>query len=123
MITPGSVKAARRQLGLATRHQLTVTAGVPAGTVDSRTRPGGPWQRLLPRVYLLQTGPPDQRQRALAAVLYAAEPAADPLSGETAALTGAAALSLLASATPRPPPPTSWSAPRAGWPAPRRSGP
>lgn len=87
-------KVARRQLNLATRHQL-VTSGVPDGTITSRTRPGGPWQRLLPRVYLLQTGPPDHRQRALAAVLYAAEPASDPLSGDTAALTGGAALALL----------------------------
>ncbi|MFD7627855.1 hypothetical protein ACFV7Q_17775 [Streptomyces sp. NPDC059851] len=84
----------RRQLNLATRRQLTAS-GVPDGTVTSRTRPGGPWQRLLPRVYLLQTGPPDDHQRALAAVLYAAEPAADPLSGTTAALTGGAALALL----------------------------
>ncbi|MCJ1677136.1 hypothetical protein MTF65_07210 [Streptomyces sp. APSN-46.1] len=89
-----AAKVARRQLNLATRHQLTA-AGVPDGTVTSRTRPGGPWQRLLPRVYLLQTGPPDHRQRALAAVLYAAEPGADPLSGDTAALTGGAALTLL----------------------------
>ncbi|WCD86651.1 hypothetical protein KPP03845_103006 [Streptomyces xanthophaeus] len=87
-------RTARRQLGLATRHQL-LSCGVPDGTITSRTRPGGPWQRLLPRVYLLQTGPPDHRQRALAAVLYAAEPAADPLSGDTAALTGGAALALL----------------------------
>ncbi|MFJ7269764.1 hypothetical protein ACIQV3_24535 [Streptomyces sp. NPDC099050] len=86
---------ARRQLNLATRHQLTTTAGIPPGTITSRTRPDGPWQRLLPRVYLLQTGPPDQRQRALAAVLYAAEPGSDPLSGDTAALTGGAALALL----------------------------
>ncbi|MFB6518555.1 hypothetical protein [Streptomyces sp. NPDC056401] len=86
---------ARRQLNLATRHQLTTTAGIPPGTITSRTRPGGPWQRLLPRVYLLQTGPPDHRQRALAAVLYAAEPGSDPLSGDTAALTGGAALALL----------------------------
>ncbi|MEW1635769.1 hypothetical protein AB0469_17025 [Streptomyces sp. NPDC093801] len=86
---------ARRQLNLATRHQLTTTAGVPRTTLTSRTRPGGPWQRLLPRVYLLQTGPPDHRQRALAAVLYAAEPTADPLAGDTAALTGGAALALL----------------------------
>ncbi|WP_371616053.1 hypothetical protein [Streptomyces sp. NBC_00454] len=49
-----------RQLNLATRHQLTTTAGIPPGTITSRTRPGGPWQRLLPRVYLLQTGPPDR---------------------------------------------------------------
>ncbi|MFD3680881.1 hypothetical protein [Streptomyces sp. NPDC058613] len=87
-------RAARRQLNLATRHQLTA-AGIPSGTITSRSRPGGPWQRLLPRVYLLQTGPPDQRQRALSTVLYAAEPAADPLSGDTAALTGATALALL----------------------------
>ncbi|MFD7262851.1 hypothetical protein [Streptomyces sp. NPDC059874] len=94
MITAQQPRVARRQLGLATRHQL-VTAGVPDGTVTSRTRPGGPWQRLLPRVYLLQTGPPDPRQRALSAVLYAAEPASDPLTGDTAALTGGAALALL----------------------------
>ncbi|MFJ4774853.1 hypothetical protein [Streptomyces sp. NPDC088762] len=94
MITAQQSSAPRRQLNLATRHQLT-TAGVPGGTITSRTRPGGPWQRLLPRVYLLQTGPPDRRQRALSAVLYAAEPTVDPLSGDTAALTGGAALALL----------------------------
>lgn len=50
---------------------------------------------MLPRVYLLQTGAPDRCQQALAAVLYAAAPDKDPLSGETAALTGGAALALL----------------------------
>lgn len=94
MITTRQPPAPRRQFNLATRHQLTAS-GVPGGTITSRTRPGGPWQRLLPRVYLLQTGPPDHRQRALSAVLYAAEPASDPLSGDTAALTGGAALALL----------------------------
>ncbi|MFJ8014553.1 hypothetical protein [Streptomyces sp. NPDC096339] len=94
MITAQQPRVARRQLGLATRHQL-VGAGIPEGTITSRTRPGGPWQRLLPRVYLLQTGPPDPRQRALSTVLYAAEPASDPLTGDTAALTGGAALALL----------------------------
>ncbi|MFH8891307.1 hypothetical protein [Streptomyces sp. NPDC017949] len=92
---PAASRLARRQHGLVTRHQLTAGAGVPGGTIASRVRPGGPWQRLLPRVYLLQTGPPDPRQRALAAVLYAAEPTADPLSGDTAVLTGGAALALL----------------------------
>ncbi|MGT2528592.1 hypothetical protein ACU4GG_16730 [Streptomyces nojiriensis] len=94
MTTAQQPRVARRQLGMATRHQL-VGAGVPDGTITSRTRPGGPWQRLLPRVYLLQTGPPDARRRALSAVLYAAEPASDPLTGDTAALTGGAALALL----------------------------
>ncbi|MFJ6754361.1 hypothetical protein ACIQNK_04910 [Streptomyces sp. NPDC091273] len=88
------IAVARRQLNLATRHRLR-QAGIPAATISGRSRHGGPWQRLLPRVYLLQTGPPDPRQQALSAVLYAAEPAADPLSGATAALTGGAALALL----------------------------
>ncbi|WP_329101647.1 hypothetical protein [Streptomyces sp. NBC_01439] len=87
-------RLAQRQLNMATHHQLT-QAGIPAGTISGRSRRGGPWQRLLPRVYLLQTGPPDPRQQALSAVLYAAHPAADPLSGSTAALTGGAALALL----------------------------
>ncbi|MFB7182070.1 hypothetical protein ACFCYI_30705 [Streptomyces sp. NPDC056257] len=88
------VAVARRQLNMATHHQLR-QAGIPAATISGRSRRAGPWQRLLPRVYLLQTGPPDARQHALSAVLYAAEPAADPLSGATAALTGGAALALL----------------------------
>ncbi|MGW6985179.1 hypothetical protein ACWGE1_37950 [Streptomyces sp. NPDC054932] len=87
-------RTARRQLNMATHHQLR-QAGIPAATISGRSRPGGPWQRILPRVYLLQTGPPDSRQRALSAVLYAAHPAADPLSGSSAALTGGAALALL----------------------------
>ncbi|MEU6314607.1 hypothetical protein [Streptomyces sp. NPDC047014] len=88
------VACAQRQLNLATHHQLR-QAGIPAATISGRTRRGGPWQRLLPRVYLLQTGPPDTRQHALSAVLYAARPGTDPLSGATAALTGGAALALL----------------------------
>ncbi|WP_455353536.1 hypothetical protein [Streptomyces sp. SYSU K217416] len=86
-------RLAHRQLNLITYHQLK-SAGIPSGTISGRSRPGGRWQRLLPRVYLLQTGPPDPRQRALAAVLYAASPSTDPLSGTTAALTGGAALRL-----------------------------
>ncbi|MET9696070.1 hypothetical protein ABZY31_03985 [Streptomyces sp. NPDC006529] len=86
---------ARRQSNLATYHQLKA-ARIPPATIAGRTRPGGPWQRLLPRVYLLQTGPPDSRQRALSAVLYAAPPAGDdPLGGTAAALTGGAALALI----------------------------
>ncbi|MFG2977123.1 hypothetical protein ACGFYY_29575 [Streptomyces sp. NPDC048331] len=87
-------RIAQRQQNLATYHQLR-QAGIPSTTISGRSRRGGPWQRLLPRVYLLQTGPPDTRQRALSAVLYAARPTADPLSGSTAALTGGAALALL----------------------------
>ncbi|QES54852.1 hypothetical protein DEJ51_12015 [Streptomyces venezuelae] len=87
-------RIAHRQQNMATFHQLR-QAGIPAATISGRSRHGGPWQRLLPRVYLLQTGPPDIRQQALSAVLYAAHPGADPLAGTTAALTGGAALALL----------------------------
>ncbi|MER7759527.1 hypothetical protein [Streptomyces sp. NPDC097619] len=87
-------RLALRQHGLLTTGQLR-GEGVSAATIARRSRPGGPWQRLLPRVHLLQTGPPDARQRALAAVLYAAGPAADRPPGAAAALTGGAALALI----------------------------
>ncbi len=51
--------------------------------VRYRIRPGGPWQRLLPGVYLAATGTPTQRQIEIAALRYA---------GPGSALTGAAAL-------------------------------
>ncbi|MFF3322077.1 hypothetical protein [Streptomyces sp. NPDC002889] len=70
--------------GLATTSQLAA-AGCPTSTIADRCRPGGPWQKLLPRVVLLQTGAPSHRQRLRAALLYA---------GEGALLTGVAALSL-----------------------------
>jgi hypothetical protein len=57
--------------------------GVTAGALRHRTRPGGPWQRLLPGVYLAVTGAPTQRQTEIAALLYA---------GPRSVLTGIAAL-------------------------------
>jgi hypothetical protein len=48
-----------------------------------RIRAGGPWQRLLPGVYLALTGGPTARQKATAALLYA---------GPKSVLTGYAAL-------------------------------
>ncbi|QNE77104.1 hypothetical protein F0344_23030 [Streptomyces finlayi] len=86
-------RLAGRQRGLATSCQLQA-AGLARSTIRRRCEPGGPWQWVLPRVTLMQTGAPDPYQRVLAAVLYAAEPASDPLSGTTAVVTGEAALSL-----------------------------
>ncbi|HTT50802.1 MAG TPA: hypothetical protein VMH35_05350 [Streptosporangiaceae bacterium] len=51
--------------------------------VRHRIRPGGPWQRLLPGVYLAATGIPTRAQTELAALRYA---------GRGAVLTGTAAL-------------------------------
>lgn len=86
-------RLAGRQRGLATHRQLQA-AGVHRSTIRRRCAPGGPWQRVLPRVTLIHRGSPDPYQRMLAAVLYAAEPDSDPLSGATAVVTGEAALSL-----------------------------
>nr|WSZ96188.1 hypothetical protein OH820_11460 [Streptomyces sp. NBC_00857] len=72
------------QDGLATPRQL-VGLGWATSTIARRCTPGGPWQRLLPRVILLQTGAPSPRQRLRAALLFA---------GEGALLTGTAALAL-----------------------------
>lgn len=54
--------------------------GVPAAAVTARCRRGGPWQRLLPGVFLLRQGPPTSEERLHGVLLYAARPAAG--SGE-----------------------------------------
>lgn len=71
--------------------------GIGPAAIAERCRPGGPWRRLLPRVYLLHPGPPSSRERAEAALLFAGrEPYAHgPLGGgREAVLTGLAALAL-----------------------------
>ncbi|WP_149184759.1 hypothetical protein [Streptomyces sp. TRM49041] len=73
------------QDGLATVHQLH-DIGCASYVVAERCRPGGSWQRVLPRVVLLRVdAPPTPHQRLRAALLYA---------GPDALLTGEAALSL-----------------------------
>ncbi|MEV0281731.1 hypothetical protein AB0I22_35830 [Streptomyces sp. NPDC050610] len=91
-----------RQRGLATHAQLRAL-GVSQGAIWNRARENGPWQRVLPRVYLLHPGVPDTIQRLLAAVLYAAgqRAAAAPLSGRSALLTGRAALHMAPGSTTR----------------------
>ncbi|MFD6532282.1 hypothetical protein [Streptomyces sp. NPDC060184] len=49
--------------------------GLTAAQISGRCTPRGPWQRLLPGVYLLHTGPADGRERLRAALLYAGRPA------------------------------------------------
>jgi len=47
---------------------------MPSSTLDRQIAPGGPWQRLLPGVYLAVTGTPTRDQREMAALLYAGQP-------------------------------------------------
>ena len=61
------------QHGVLSRHQA-LASGLTPDALRHRTRPGGPWQRLLPGVYLTVTGEPTGPQLQTAALLYAGEP-------------------------------------------------
>ncbi|EST23628.1 hypothetical protein [Streptomyces niveus] len=86
-------RLARTQMRLATSGQLRAT-GLTAGTAARRCAAGGPWQRLLPGVVLIQTGRPNAWQQLLAAVLFAAARDASAMSGNTAVLTGESVLAI-----------------------------
>jgi very-short-patch-repair endonuclease len=75
---------ADQQDHVATLSQLE-QLGIPAATACYRSKGGRPWTRLLPGVYLLQTGPPNDRQQNRAALLYA---------GDGAVITGVSAMVL-----------------------------
>jgi hypothetical protein len=75
----------REQDHVISRRQA-LTCGLTQDALTHRIRPGGPWQRLLPGVYLAQTGEPTVPQKEMAALLHA---------GPGGVLTGPAALRLL----------------------------
>ncbi|MBY8880775.1 hypothetical protein [Actinacidiphila acidipaludis] len=71
--------------------------GLSPALIAERCAPGGPWQQLLPDVYLLHPGPPSSRERVQAALLYAGRDPGrhGPLGGgREAMVTGRAALAL-----------------------------
>jgi hypothetical protein len=70
------------QRGVLTRAQI-FSCGLTVQGLRHRYRPGGPWQRLLPGVYLTTTGQPTREQLETAALLYA---------GPASVITGATAL-------------------------------
>lgn len=72
----------RKQYKVIGREQA-LGCGLSVKAVRHRLRPEGPWQTLLPGVYVTQTGIPSDDQRDMAALLYA---------GPRGVLTGAAAL-------------------------------
>ncbi|MFE9254627.1 hypothetical protein [Streptomyces sp. NPDC006879] len=82
--------------------------GISAALTSERCRPGGPWQQVLPGVFLLHPGPPTSEERLHAVLLYAGRPS-DTLvppqpSYRDAVISGLAALTLhgLVSAPPLP---------------------
>jgi hypothetical protein len=59
-----------RQLSVVSREQL-LAAGMSDRSMQYRIRARGPWQVLLPGVYLGVTGTPSMLQKEMAALLYA----------------------------------------------------
>ncbi len=70
------------QRGVLSRAQ-SLACGQTPGSLQHRLRPGGPWRRLLPGVYLTASGEPTREQLKVAAQLYA---------GPDSLITGSAAL-------------------------------
>jgi hypothetical protein len=64
-------------------RQQAFACGLTRDALLHRARTGGPWQRLLPGIYLAQTGDPTVPQQEMAALLHA---------GAGSVLTGVAAL-------------------------------
>ena len=59
-----------KQLAVVSRGQL-LALGVTDNVMQYRIRRGGPWQVLLPGIYLGVSGTPSPRQKEMAALLYA----------------------------------------------------
>ena len=72
-----------REQDLVISRQQARTCGMSSEELRHRIRADGPWQRLLPGIYLAATGEPTRRQLEVAALLRA---------GTASALTGTAAL-------------------------------
>ena len=70
------------QRGVISREQAH-QCGLTNKMLEHRLRQGGPWQKLVPGVYLTRTGPVSAEQREVAALL---------LAGPRSVLTGTAAL-------------------------------
>lgn len=64
-----------RHLSHTQRRVLTAaqlrTHGVTAADTTEQCRPGGPWQQILPGVFLLHPGPPTSEERLHAVLLFA----------------------------------------------------
>jgi hypothetical protein len=78
----GLTELLENQLSVVSRGQL-LTLGMTDYAMQYRVRAGGPWQALLPGVYLGVSGAPNLPQKEMAALLYA---------GPSSLVTGRAAL-------------------------------
>ncbi len=75
-----------RHLSRTQRRVLTAAQlrahGITGADTTEQCRPGGPWQQILPGVFLLHPGPPTSEERLHAVLLFASRtPAAEPAPG------------------------------------------
>ncbi|MDG4858011.1 hypothetical protein P8605_07570, partial [Streptomyces sp. T-3] len=68
--------------------------GVAAADLTAACRPGGPWQQILPGVFLLHPGPPTSEERLHAVLLYAGRPPGEKVTLPQQSADSAAAASL-----------------------------
>ena len=66
-------KLLERQHGVLSRAQAGAY-GAASRTIDYRIRPGGPWRRIFPGVYLSESGSPTARQLDIAAPAVRGQP-------------------------------------------------
>ena len=66
----GLAELLEKQLAVVSRRQL-LALGMKDNAMQYRVRRGGPWQTLLPGVYLTVSGVPSLSQKEMAALLYA----------------------------------------------------
>jgi hypothetical protein len=88
-----ALAATLRAQGNIISRQQAWACGMTRSALAHRLRPDGPWQRVLPSIYLAQTGTPNSAQRQMAALLHA---------GPGSVLTGQAALYGLGLVTAEP---------------------
>lgn len=80
---PGGLRALIEKQDCVLMRAQVLAGGMTSHALHHRLRDGGPWQSLLPGVYVTVTGTPTLVQREKAALLY---------GGPGAVITGAAAL-------------------------------
>jgi hypothetical protein len=80
---PASLAAALRAQDNVISRRQALAGGLTRDALAHRIRPGGPWQRIFPGVYVAHSGFPTIEQKDMAALLYA---------GPGSMLTGTAAL-------------------------------
>jgi hypothetical protein len=88
---PRALRALIEEQELIVSRQQVVCARMSLHALAHRLRVGGPWQTLLPGVYLAATGTPTMQQKEMAALLYG-NPSPEITRETKAIITGAAAL-------------------------------